>query len=53
MQQVRGGVGGSGAAEPVIPPYVKHSLTPLGDELVEHLLPLFRWILDHAADIVG
>src|SRR6478735_7533788 len=37
----------------VIPPHVEYSLTPLGDELVTHLLPLLRWVMDHAADIVG
>jgi DNA-binding HxlR family transcriptional regulator len=36
----------------VIPPHVEYSLTPLGDELVAHLMPLVHWILDHAADIV-
>ena len=36
----------------VIPPHVEYSLTPLGDGLVEHLLPLLRWVSDHAAGIV-
>jgi len=36
----------------VIPPHVEYSLTPLGDDLVAHLMPLVLWILDHAADIV-
>ena len=40
-------------AKPVIPPHVEYRLTPLGDELVAHLLPLFGWIMDHAAEIVG
>jgi DNA-binding HxlR family transcriptional regulator len=37
----------------VIPPHVEYSLTPLGDGLVEHLLPLLRWVSDHAAAIVA
>ena len=37
----------------VIPPHVEYRLTPLGDELVAHLLPLLRWVGDHAAGIVG
>ena len=40
-------------SRPVIPPHVEYSLTPLGDELVQRLLPLFDWVLDHAAVIVG
>jgi DNA-binding HxlR family transcriptional regulator len=36
----------------VIPPHVEYSLTALGDGLVEHLLPLLRWVSDHAAVIV-
>src|SRR3954453_20207323 len=34
----------------VIPPHVEYSLTPLGVELVEHLMPLVLWIFDRAAD---
>lgn len=37
----------------VIPPHVEYRLTPLGDDLVAHLMPLVRWILEHADDIVG
>ena len=37
----------------VVPPHVEYSLTPLGDEVVAHLLPLLRWMADHAAAIVG
>lgn len=36
----------------VIPPHVEYSLSPLGAELVDHLMPLVLWILDHAADIL-
>ena len=39
-------------AQPVIPPRVDYSLTPRGDELVAHLLPLFGWVVAHADEIV-
>lgn len=38
-------------AQPVIPPRVDYSLTPLGRELAEHLLPLLGWIVAHAESI--
>ena len=31
-------------AFPVIPPKVEYSLTPLGDELGEYLVPLMGWV---------
>ena len=31
-------------ARPVIPPHVEYSLTPLGHELAEVLIPLVRWV---------
>jgi DNA-binding HxlR family transcriptional regulator len=37
---------------PEVPPRVEYSLTPLGRDLVEHMLPLTRWIATHADDIV-
>ena len=40
-------------AQPTIPPRVDYSLTPLGRELAERLLPLMGWIADNAADIVA
>ena len=40
-------------AQPVIPPRVDYSLTPLGDELVTLMLPLFAWVAEHADEIVG
>ena len=40
-------------AQPVIPPRVDYSLTPRGDELVAHLLPLFGWVVAHADEIVA
>jgi DNA-binding HxlR family transcriptional regulator len=40
-------------AQPTIPPRVDYSLTPLGHELAERLLPLMDWIADRADAIVG
>lgn len=40
-------------AKDVIPPHVEYSLTPLGEGLVAHLIPLLGWVGEHAADIVG
>ncbi|MGL3805696.1 winged helix-turn-helix transcriptional regulator [Paeniglutamicibacter sp. R2-26] len=40
-------------AQPVIPPRVDYSLTELGQGLVQQLLPLVRWISEHADDIVN
>ena len=37
-------------ARPVVPPHVEYSLTPAGEQLAEHLVPLMRWIVGHAAD---
>jgi DNA-binding HxlR family transcriptional regulator len=39
-------------AQPVIPPRVDYSLTALGQELVQRLLPLVPWIGEHADGIV-
>jgi DNA-binding HxlR family transcriptional regulator len=36
-----------------IPPRVDYSLTPLGHELCERLLPLMDWIHDRADEIIG
>jgi len=36
-----------------VPPRVDYSLTPLGRDLVDRLLPLMEWIVDNADDIVG
>lgn len=38
---------------PTVPPHVEYSLTPLGRELMERMLPLMAWIADHAEGIVG
>ena len=39
-------------ARPTIPPHVEYSLTPLGRELVDRLLPLVEWIARRAPEIV-
>lgn len=38
---------------PTVPPHVEYSLTPLGRELMDRMLPLMEWIADHAGSIVG
>ncbi|KZE90036.1 winged helix-turn-helix transcriptional regulator [Microbacterium sp. TNHR37B] len=38
---------------PTVPPHVEYSLTPLGRELMDRMLPLMEWIADHAGAIVG
>ena len=40
-------------AYPQIPPRVEYTLTPLGEDLMEHMLPMCRWIAQHASAIVG
>jgi DNA-binding HxlR family transcriptional regulator len=35
-------------ARPVVPPHVEYSLTPLGQELVDKLVPLMVWVAHHA-----
>jgi DNA-binding HxlR family transcriptional regulator len=40
-------------ARPVVPPHVEYSLTPLGVELVGHLLPLMEWLVANAPVILG
>lgn len=37
---------------PEVPPRVEYSLTPLGDDLMERMMPLMAWIGVHARDIV-
>jgi DNA-binding HxlR family transcriptional regulator len=40
-------------ALPVIPPHVEYSLTELGVDLVERLLPLMRWLAENAPAIIA
>jgi DNA-binding HxlR family transcriptional regulator len=40
-------------AYPEIPPRVEYTLTPLGEDLMERMLPLCAWIADHAMEITG
>lgn len=40
-------------AHPTIPPHVEYSLTALGHDLAEQLIPLVRWVGAHAEEIVG
>jgi DNA-binding HxlR family transcriptional regulator len=37
-------------ARPVVPPHVEYALTPAGEELAAHLVPLMQWIAGHAGD---
>ncbi|MBR7744383.1 helix-turn-helix transcriptional regulator [Phycicoccus sp. BSK3Z-2] len=39
-------------AFPVIPPRVEYSLTPLGEGLARHLVPLVEFVADHAEEVV-
>lgn len=38
---------------PEVPPKVEYSLTPLGESLLKHLLPLTYWAEIHMAEILG
>lgn len=40
-------------AYPEVPPRVEYALTPLGDALMERMLPLMEWIAQHAEEIVA
>ncbi len=35
-------------AFPVVPPHVEYRLTELGEDLVDHLVPLVAWTVEHA-----
>ena len=39
--------------QPVMPPRVDYSLTPLGDELAEVMVPLLRWVGRNADAIIS
>ena len=38
---------------PAVPPHVEYSLTPLGRDLMERMLPLVAWVADNADRMVG
>ena len=40
-------------ARPVIPPHVEYRLTDLGADLLERLLPLVIWAVEHGPEIVA
>lgn len=35
-------------SRPVVPPHVEYSLTPGGEQLAGHLVPLMRWVVEHS-----
>lgn len=37
---------------PTVPPHVEYSLTPLGRDLMERMLPLVEWVADHADGMI-
>lgn len=38
---------------PAVPPHVEYSLTPLGRDLMERMLPLVAWVADNADGMLG
>jgi DNA-binding HxlR family transcriptional regulator len=38
-------------AHPVVPPHVEYSLTPAGEDLAGHLVPLMKWVAIHSGDM--
>jgi len=38
---------------PTVPPHVEYSLTPLGRDLMNRMLPLVAWVADHADGMLG
>jgi DNA-binding HxlR family transcriptional regulator len=38
---------------PAVPPHVEYSLTPLGRDLMERMLPLVEWVAVHADGMLG
>ncbi|MFF2275780.1 winged helix-turn-helix transcriptional regulator [Agromyces sp. NPDC058126] len=40
-------------AHPEVPPRVDYALTPLGRDLMEHMLPLVEWVARESDGIVG
>ncbi|WP_449407686.1 winged helix-turn-helix transcriptional regulator [Microbacterium maritypicum] len=37
---------------PTVPPHVEYSLTPLGRDFMERMLPLVEWVADHADEML-
>ncbi|WP_341956678.1 helix-turn-helix domain-containing protein [Microbacterium sp. LWH13-1.2] len=37
---------------PTVPPHVEYSLTPLGRDLMQRMLPLVEWVAEHADDMI-
>lgn len=40
-------------AFPTVPPHVEYSLTPLGRDLMERMLPLVAWVAEHSDGMLG
>ncbi len=40
-------------AYPSVPPHVEYSLTSLGRDLMERMLPLVAWVAEHSDDMLG
>lgn len=38
---------------PTVPPHVEYSLTPLGRDLMERMLPLMEWVAEHSDGMLG
>lgn len=38
---------------PTVPPHVEYSLTDMGRDLMERMLPLVAWVADHADGMLG
>jgi DNA-binding HxlR family transcriptional regulator len=38
---------------PTVPPHVEYSLTPLGRDLMERMLPLVEWVADNSDRMLG
>ena len=38
---------------PAVPPHVEYSLTPLGVDLMERMLPLVAWVADNSDRMLG
>ena len=38
---------------PTVPPHVEYSLTPLGEDLMERMLPLVGWVAENSDRMLG